>query len=81
MTTPARLGRTVRTVRKEGVVIGVAGGAIDRLGCAGSAAISSDTVLALWTCRPGLAVVNALALSIAITARNLWLEISDVHGS
>jgi lysylphosphatidylglycerol synthetase-like protein (DUF2156 family) len=41
----------------------------------------SDTLLALWTGRPALAVASALALSLVVLGRRLWSELSDARAT
>ena len=42
---------------------------------------SSDTLVALSTSRPGLALAGAIGLSAVVSARSLWSELSDGRAS
>ncbi len=42
---------------------------------------SSDTLMALSTSRPGMALAGAIGLSLLVTARSLWSELSDIRAS
>src|SRR5260370_19114737 len=42
---------------------------------------SSDTLLGLSASRPGLALAGAIGVSLLLTARPLWYELSDIRAS
>lgn len=42
---------------------------------------SSDTLIALSSSRPGMALAGAVGLTLLVTARSLWSELSDMRAS
>lgn len=42
---------------------------------------SSDTLLGLSASRPGMALAGAIGVSLLLTARSLWYELSDIRAS